>query len=123
MEDMKHFHVHVYFEPDNIESARSLADRACLISLFEYVKLHEQPIGPHPTGMIEAHFSEPFYVSVLEWLEASRGDFSVLIHQDTGDDFKDHTAGIRWLGKELPLDFGFFELIQVRPEFRIHHEL
>ncbi len=117
---MKYFHVHIYFEPDGLEVARLLTKRAQQTRLFEFVKLHEQPIGPHPTGMIEGHFGEVSYVSVLDWLETNRGSFSVLIHQETGDDFKDHTVGARWLGKEISLDFNFFELIRVHPEFRIH---
>ncbi len=118
---MKHFHVHIYFEPDTLERARLLAERASLMDLFEFVKLHEQPIGPHPTGMIEAHFNQPSYHSVSDWVKANRGAFSALIHSDTGDDIKDHTDGIAWLGKELPLDFDFFKLIEAHPEFRIHH--
>ena len=117
---MKRFHVHIYFEPSALENARLLADRAEQTRLFTFVKLHEQAIGPHPTGMIEGHFNEPSYVPVLNWLEGNRGAFSVLIHHDTGNDFIDHTAGARWLGEEMPLDFNFFELIQVHPELRIH---
>jgi DOPA 4,5-dioxygenase len=117
---MMHFHVHVYFGPTHFESAHLLAERARLTKLFELVKIHEKPIGPHPTGMIEGHFSEPVYSSVLNWIESNRGSFSALVHQDTGDDFKDHTEGVRWLGQELKLDFDFFKLIQLRPEFRIH---
>lgn len=106
---MKHFHAHIYFEPNRLENARTCSVNADLIGLFDFVKLHERPIGPHPTGMIEAHFTESSYASALAWLETNRGDFSVLIHQATGDDLKDHTNGIRWLGKELPLNFDFFE--------------
>ena len=117
---MKRFHVHIYFDPATLKTACLLADRTEQTNLFEFVKLHEQPIGPHPTGMIEGHFGELSNIFVLDWLEANRGSFSVLIHQDTGDDFKDHTDGARWLGKEMALDFKFFELIQDHPEFRVH---
>src|SRR4051812_10736757 len=104
---MKRFHAHIYFESESLELARSLAGRAHLMGLFETVKLHEQPIGPHPTGMVETHFSQPSYNSAIEWIASNRGSFSALIHQDTGDDFKDHTDGIRWFGTKLPLDFSF----------------
>lgn len=117
---MKHFHVHIYFEPNHLENALILAERARQTKLFELVKSHENPVGPHPMGTIEGHFKELNYFAVLNWVEANRGYFSALIHQDTGDDFKDHTDGIRWLGSELPLDFDFFKLVQVRPEFRVH---
>jgi len=120
MAAMNRFHAHVYFASGDLERARFLVNRAGLMNLFELVKLHEQPIGPHPTAMIEVHFSEQFYIAALDWLEANRGVFSVLIHQDTGDDFKNHTDGIQWLGKRMPLDFNFFELIQIHPELEIH---
>lgn len=120
---MNNFHVHIYFEPESLEKARFLAGRARLTNLFEFVKIHEQPLGPHPMGMVECHFCAPSYISVLDWVEGNRGSFSALIHPDTGDDFKDHTDGVQWLGRELPLDFDFFGLIQLRPEFRIHSEL
>ena len=70
--------------------------------------------------MKDVHFGETDYASVVSWLEDNRGDFSVLIHQDTGDDFRDHTEGIPWLGKELPLKLDFFELIKRNPALYIH---
>jgi aromatic ring-cleaving dioxygenase len=119
---MKHFHLHIYFEPDKIERARVLAEQGQLVNLFECVKFYDHPVGPHPMGMIEIHFGEGSYAPVLDWIEAQRGEFSVLIHQDTGDDLKDHTDGSRWLGQALSLNFSFFELIQQHPELRIHKE-
>ena len=113
---MKHFHAHIYFAPENLKAVRSLAEQVHGSNLFEFVKLHEQKVGPHPTGMIEAHFGEASYVSALEWMNANCRSFSTLIHQDTGDDLKDHTENILWLGPALPLDFAFFELIQMRPD-------
>ncbi len=118
--DMRHFHAHIYFEPNRLESARLLSERAELSGLFGFVQLRGQPVGPHPTGMIEAHFRESAHASVLVWLEANRGDFSVLVHEDSGDDFRDHTDGARWLGEGLPLKFDFFALIQENPELRVH---
>ena len=120
---MNHYHAHIYFEPDELEIARLWSKRAGVLGFFKLISFREYPIGPHPTGMIEAHFSEPDYVQVIEWLKVHHGVFSVLIHQDTGDDFKDHTDGICWLGKELPLKFDFFKLIEIDPDLRIHKSL
>jgi aromatic ring-cleaving dioxygenase len=117
---MKHFHVHIYFEDKDKTFARTLAKNAGSINSIKGVKFHEHPVGPHPTGMIELQFSEPVYNKVVDWVEANRGDLSALIHEDTGDDFRDHTEGARWLGLPLKLDFTFFELIQKRPELRIN---
>lgn len=116
----KRFHAHIYFEPKDLESARSLAEKARVISQFEFVTISELPVGPHPTGMIEIHFSEPSHSLAIDWIKNNRGTFSGLIHQDTGDDLKDHTDNILWLGPKVPLDFSFFELIRRRPDLRIH---
>ena len=120
IDNMKHFHVHIYFNPADSQLAYAVFKNANLMNLFEFVKFHEQPIGPHPTGMIEMHFNETSYNQVVDWVEVHREIFSVLIHQDTGDDFKDHRESIRWLGTPVVLDFSFFELVQARPHLRIH---
>lgn len=117
---MNRYHAHIYFGSKDLELARSLSERARATAFFDTVKLFEQPIGPHPTGMIETNFSEPSYNSAVEWIDSNRGTFSALIHHDTGDDIKDHTDNIRWLGQEHTLNFNFFKLIQERPELRIN---
>ena len=117
---MKNYHIHIYFEPSLLESAQQLKTKAVQSGLFEVVKLYESPIGPHPTGMIEIHFKELDYEKSYNWVDAHRGEFSVLIHEDTGDDYKDHTKGSVWLGQKQPLNFDFFKVIQESPEFRIH---
>ena len=85
---MKYYHAHIYFEPNDLESARALRASADLIGLFGFVKFHEHPVGPHATGMIEAHFTELVDGPVMAWLQNNRGTFSVLVHQDTGDDVR-----------------------------------
>lgn len=118
---MKYFHAHIYFKPENINFAKILFHTVQDIEFFTKAEFCEKPIGPHPLGMIEAHFREPCYNLVIEWLESNRGPCSTLVHEDTNDDVRDHTDGILWLGPELPIDFGFFELIKTHPELRIHH--
>ena len=117
---MMHFHAHIYFNEENRAEARHLAERIKLVDIFQCISLSSKPIGPHPLGMIEAHFNNLSYNLALKWLMNHRGEYSVLIHQDTGDDFKDHTDNILWLGPPLPLNFSFFELIKKNPELQIH---
>lgn len=117
---MKYFHAHIYFKAKDIDYARSLANKVRSQDNFEKVEFYEKPIGPHPLGMIEAHFREPCRKTITEWLTQNHGKFSVLIHEDTGDDVKDHTDDIVWLGEELKIDFSFFELIKTHPELRVH---
>ncbi|MBC7387451.1 MAG: hypothetical protein H7301_14975 [Cryobacterium sp.] len=117
---MTPFHAHIYFSENHLPSARLWEKKAKAASLFTFVQLQKTAIGPHRSGMIETHFNEENHESVLKWLNLNREHFSVFIHQDTGDDHRDHTQGIQWLGPEMELDFNFFELIKKRPELRIH---
>jgi aromatic ring-cleaving dioxygenase len=117
---MKYFHVHVYFETKDKELAQTCFEKALLIDLFDTVKFQEQPIGPHPRGMVEMHFRDPCYDRVIDWVKTNQDGLTTMIHQDTGDDYKDHTEHIQWLGKPLTLNFSFFELIKTRPDLRVN---
>lgn len=117
---MNQFHAHIYFENRDLEKALKLAELIQSNTMFDHVEVVDKPIGPHPLAMIEVHFNGKVYELVMSWFETHRGNFSVLLHQDTGDDVKDHTDGILWLGRALEIDFSFFELIKKRPDLRIH---
>lgn len=120
IEEMKRLHAHIYFIESDGAKAHTLANKARVTNLFETVDFYDKPVGPHASGMIELHFDDRAVDQVMKWLEIHHGNFSVLIHEDTGDDFRDHTEGIHWLGKPLSIDFGFFELIKTNPELKIH---
>jgi DOPA 4,5-dioxygenase len=130
---MKSYHAHIYFPPEQLDRAQKLRElaregvgeirvtgRAESATCFSFTGLSGHPVGPHPLPTIELHFAEPDLAAARAWLIAHRGPFPVLIHPDTGDDFRDHSQGIEWLGESLALDFGFFELVRQRPELRIH---
>lgn len=117
---MKRYHLHIYFNNEALAEATVLESMALKSSLFDFVKLAEMPIGPHPTGMIECQFDGKDFDRVLIWTEINRRTFSALIHEDTGDDIRDHTQDILWLGTEVKLNFDFFELIKRRPDLKIH---
>ena len=46
---------------------------------------------PHTTGVL------------FSWLAVHRGPLSVLIHPNTGDDYRDHTELPIWMGQPWPL--------------------
>ena len=88
-------------------------------TIFKFYKIHGHKVGPHFLPMIELHFSEKTKSEVISWLEANRNDLSVLIHEDTGDDVRDHLAPI-WLGEKYPIDFTFFEKVHRDSSLSIH---
>ena len=104
------FHAHVYFELDQLNSADRLRTR--LIEEFgdrlRIYPLVPRKVGPHPMPMFEVNFDGEVHARLLARLEEWRGEHVVLIHEDTGQDLQDHTAGASWLGGPLELDLSRF---------------
>ena len=119
---MKRFHAHLYFQPEALAYAEEMANeiKKNLNEKVTFLKVYSTPVGPHPLPMIEIHFWESDDALVFQWLKHRHQNLSVLIHEDTGDDVKDHSSGIRWLGAPVEIDFDFFELILSRPDLRVH---
>jgi len=69
--------------------------------------------------MLELHFEAEREAEAIAWLSKHHGSFSVLIHEDTGDDMKDHEV-VRWLGNILPIHTEFFEAVKQNPKLAIH---
>ncbi|KAI4517416.1 hypothetical protein K525DRAFT_273635 [Schizophyllum commune Loenen D] len=102
------FDFHIYYMeniPTQKQFARELHERI----RREFPELHiktfwERPIGPHPVAMFEVDTFTPHTTGVLfSWLAVHRGPLSVLIHPNTGDDYRDHTELPIWMGQPWPL--------------------
>lgn len=96
------YHAHVYWStPDEKATALSirseLADAGCQLG-----RVWDEPIGPHPRPMYQVNYNTDIQTLVEQLLQSS--GLTVLLHEDTGDDVRDHTEGARWLGSELTLD-------------------
>jgi DOPA 4,5-dioxygenase len=116
---MKRFHAHIYFEEHEITSIKRLRDFAVTDCTLKVWQLFEHQVGPHARPMLEMHFDETSEAASLKWLSEHRGSFSVLIHEDSGDDVKDH-LGARWFGNPLPIHFEFFDHVKFDPSLAIH---
>ena len=102
-----YYHAHVYWQNED-QRRKALYLRDELTSLgCGLGRIMEQPIGPHPLPMYQVNYSSLNAVDVEALLESSKLD--VLLHEDTGDDLRDHTEGARWLGNKLKLDLGWLE--------------
>lgn len=105
----KRYHAHVYYTPERENQVR----RIC--SGFDPI-WHDHPVGPHPVPMATIRFRATEKEALVRHLEqgmagVSEG-ISILIHEDTGDDLRDHTEGAEWLGPPVALDFNHFERIK-----------
>ena len=76
----------------------------------------DTPIGPHPLAMFQAVYNSETQSIVENTLMTQRNGLSILLHEDTGNDVRDHTEGARWLGNKLKLDIEW-----LREYARGHH--
>lgn len=102
-----YYHAHVYWSNDEQRSTalsirQQLTDLDCSLG-----RVWDEPIGPHPLPMYQVNYCTTIQESV-EQLLTSTG-LTVLLHEDTGDDLRDHTEGARWLGETLKLDLVWLE--------------
>ncbi|HZT89639.1 MAG TPA: DOPA 4,5-dioxygenase family protein [Stellaceae bacterium] len=97
------YHAHIYYAPATREQAESLRqpiDAAFRVTLG---RMHDVPVGPHPTAMYQIAFPVEEFPRLVPWLMLNRGGLDVLVHPMTGDSYTDHTAYALWLGTPLPL--------------------
>ena len=109
------FHAHVYFQPWQIETAKRLRQGIARDEerLTYLSPLRLTPVGPHPTGMFELNFNIEDHEFWLKRLIEIRGELPVLIHEDTKNDYRDHTEGALWLGRRMALDFAKLDQVSV----------
>jgi aromatic ring-cleaving dioxygenase len=119
---MKYYHAHIYFDSAEAKLIEKLNELALKTNGFKLSHIHTTPVGPHPKPMLELHFDEEMNEKLSHWIDTNRGNLSVLIHLETGNDLRDHTENVVWLGKKLLLDFSFFELIKSRPDLKVHSD-
>ena len=100
-----HYHAHVYWQNES-EHKRALRIREYLADLgCELGRMIDQPIGPHPLPSYQASFDD----RVLEQVQATIASSGLiaLVHEETGDDMRDHTQGAIWIGQTLELDLAW----------------
>ena len=98
------YHAHVYFEPDQITTARQLYKQLAADFPVQLGRIFTIPIGPHPKPMYQVSFTAKSFASLVPWLMHNRQGLDVLIHGVSGDDLLDHTELLMWLGKSHDLD-------------------
>lgn len=96
------YHAHIYWQNEDqrreaLNLRQPLQDLGCQLG-----RIWDEPIGPHPYAMYQVNYSDTNSVAVETLLNTTKLD--ILLHEDTGDDLRDHTDGARWIGNKLKLD-------------------
>ena len=105
------YHAHVYYDPQTTRGgAEHLRQRVA--AEFPQAKLgrwHDELVGPHTQSMYQIAFPSGMLGSFLPWLMLNRDGLTILLHPETGNDYRDHTAHAVWFGAVLPLRVEVFK--------------
>ena len=106
------YHAHVYWKNSQqrelaVVLRNGLSRLGCRLG-----RIMDSNIGPHPLPMYQANYTDQNKLEVEKLLSTQGKGLSILLHEDTDDDIKDHTEGARWLGKKLELDLVWLEEYQ-----------
>ena len=104
----KAYHAHIYFGPETVAQARTLAEEAGKLFKVQVGRVHEKEVGPHPQWSCQLAFSAEQFDQLVSWLDSHRGNLDVFVHGLTGDELADHTTYAYWLGNEWPLKLEMF---------------
>ena len=101
------YHAHIYWQNEDqrreaLNLREPLREAGCKVG-----SIHEDAIGPHPHAMYQVNYNTNIAEEVEELLSKTKLD--ILLHEDTGDDLRDHTEGARWLGNKLTLNLKWLE--------------
>jgi DOPA 4,5-dioxygenase len=103
MQEFTDYHAHIYFDQDTFEQAKNLISKVSEVGDMKIGKMHEKPVGPHPTWSCQLSFTQEMFSSLTNWLMRHRNGLTVLVHPLTGDDKLDHIDYALWMGEVLEL--------------------
>ncbi|MGV3512614.1 MAG: DOPA 4,5-dioxygenase family protein [Novosphingobium sp.] len=108
MQSFRDYHAHVYFNADEAADASALCTAMKDALGVAMGRVHSRPVGPHPRGSCQMTVPAARLSDAIEWLMLRRGKFTVFCHGNSGDDLRDHTAHVMWLGPSEALDLSQF---------------
>jgi len=106
-----HYHAHIYYDPATTrDRAERLRERVAVA--FPEARIgrwHDELVGPHLKSMFQVAFPSVLLATFLPWLMLNRDGLEILVHPETGNAYRDHTAHAAWLGAVLPLKLDVLE--------------
>lgn len=108
MPKIENFHAHIYFDPEEIEAAETLAQEAQRRFGLLVGRFHAKPVGPHPRGSCQLTVTADSFGPFAAWAALNRGGLTIFAHANTGNDLADHTNHVIWFGASEPLNLAIF---------------
>ena len=76
--------------------------RLCMINDHDFKTVLGD--GPFVAGEWSMFLPKAYYSLVVPWLLQHRGEFSLLVHPNTGYEYEDHSIWAQWAGQPWPLN-------------------
>lgn len=108
MNEPRDFHVHVYFDAEEVDVARAVAADVAQRFGAAVGHFHTRPVGPHPRGSVQLTVATERFGEVAAWVPLNRRGLTVFAHPSTGDDRADHEDHVIWFGPSEPLATAMF---------------
>ena len=105
---IRDFHVHIYFDPDELARAQALAGDVAKHFAVPVGHFHGRPVGPHPRGSVQLTVPVARFGEVAVHLAVARDGLTIFAHASTGDDRADHERHVIWFGPSEPLNLAIF---------------
>ncbi len=108
---IRDFHMHIYFDAEEVERARALAEAVRSRFDVSVGHFHTRAVGPHPRGSCQMTVQLADFGEVASFLALNRDELTIFAHASTGDDAADHTSNVIWFGPSEPLNLAMFGLV------------
>lgn len=108
MMQIRDFHAHIYFDPDELDKAQALAKAARERFGVAVGHFHQRPVGPHPRGSCQLTVQPEQFGDFAQWAALNRDGLTIFAHAETGNDLADHTRHVIWFGESEPLNVAMF---------------
>ena len=109
MAEITDFHAHIYFDPAEIDHARTFGAAAREKFGVPVGHFHTAPIGPHPRGSCQLTVRPEQFGDFARWAVLNRGGLTIFAHASTGDDRADHRHHVIWFGPSEQLNLAMFD--------------
>ncbi|OUR93555.1 4,5-dioxygenase [Halobacteriovorax marinus] len=108
MQEIKDFHIHLYYDESTINIAKEVGLKAQSEFDISIGRFHEKNVGPHPRWSVQLSIPTDKFGEILAWVSLNRKGLTIFSHPNTGDDLLDHTEHSIWMGELLELNTKIF---------------
>lgn len=107
------YHFHIYFDRGQLAQVEYITDQLNQFESLKIGRIRENPVGPHPTGSCQITVPGEQLAAMVNWFLLNRNGLDIFVHAVSGDDLRDHTEYVFWIGRSQTINLDFFKTVKV----------